>query len=207
MPSILIGAVAVPGIFALLLFCVFTYIYRQTPQPYFRAWQLGWAAYCLEYALLAWLYYGNGGVVAWVGAKVLFCTIAMCLLISTRLIENKEFHFEWTDLVVSGLLLAVVGESLRAHLRGGEFRLDQYPQLEVDVAIAAVVLYCAWRFFRAARNNDSVGLKLLSMTLLAWAPLLVSRQFHDFFDRYFGSLGHFLGPLPQMLVAMAMVVV
>ena len=60
MPSVLIGAVAVPGFFALLLFCVFTYLYRQTPQPYFRAWQLAWAAYCMEYGLLAWFYYGNG---------------------------------------------------------------------------------------------------------------------------------------------------
>lgn len=207
MPSVLIGVVAVPGFFALLLFCVFTYLYRQAPQPYFRAWQLAWAAYCLEYALLAWFYYGNGGAGAWLGAELCFCAVALCLMISTRLVEHEEFRLGWPDVAVSTALLVVIAQSFWVHMRGGEFRLDTHPVVEVDAAVAAVILYCSWRFFRSARSNDSLGLRLLSATLLVWVPLLMSRQFHEFFDRYFGSRGHFLGPLPQMLVAMSMVVV
>ena len=46
--------VILPGIVALLLFLVFTYLYEQSRQPYFRAWQLGWAAYSLHFGLDAW---------------------------------------------------------------------------------------------------------------------------------------------------------
>jgi diguanylate cyclase (GGDEF)-like protein len=206
MQSVLIGAVAVPGFFALLLFSVFTYLYRQTPQPYFRAWQLAWAAYCLEYALLAWLYYGNGGAGAWLGSKLFFCAVAVCLVVSTRLLEHGEFRPQWSDAAVSGALLLVLAQSFWVHMRGGRFHLEAQPIVEVEAAVALAILYCAWRFFREARN-DSFGLKLLSVTLLAWVPLSLSRQFHDFFDRFFGNRGYFLGPLPQMLVALSMVVV
>ncbi len=206
MQSVLIGAVVVPGFFALLLFCVFTYLYRQMPQPYFRAWQLGWAAYCVEYTLLAWFYYGSGGAGAWLGSKLFFCAVAMCLVISTRLVERAEFRLRWPDIAVASALLLVVAQSFWMHMRGGVFQLESRPLVEVETAIAVVVLFCSWRFFEQARN-DSFGLRLLAATLLAWVPLLASRQFHDFFDRYLGSSGHFMGPLPQMLVGLSMIVV
>ena len=207
MQSVLIGAVAVPGFFALLQFCVFTYLYRQTPQTYFRAWQMAWAAYCMEYALLAWFYYGSGGAGAWLGSRVCFCAVAICLVISTRLIEKDEFRLRWPDFALSAVLLATVVASFRAHMRGGQFNVSARSALEVESVIGLVVLYCAWSFYRAARTKDSLGLKLLAFTLLVWFPLLLSQQFHEFFDRYVGAGGLLLGPLPQMLVAMSMVVV
>jgi hypothetical protein len=54
MENVFIGIIIVPGIFALLFFFVFSYLYRQAREPYFRAWQLAWAAYCLQYALQVW---------------------------------------------------------------------------------------------------------------------------------------------------------
>src|SRR6185369_7502126 len=142
----------------------------------------------------------------WLGSKLCFCAVTICLLISTRLVEGGEFRLHWTDFGFSAALLLVVAQSFWMHMRGGQFQFDAHPLIEVEAAIAVVLLYCAWRFFREARN-DSFGLKLLSGTLLAWLPLLASRQFHDVFDRYLGNRGHFLGPLPQMLVGMAMIVV
>ena len=47
MNSLTVSVVLVPGIVALLLFLVFSYLYQQTRQEYFRSWQLGWAAYTL----------------------------------------------------------------------------------------------------------------------------------------------------------------
>ena len=47
MNSLATNMAVMPGIVALLLFLVFTYLYEQSRQPYFRAWQLGWAAYSL----------------------------------------------------------------------------------------------------------------------------------------------------------------
>ncbi len=51
MNSVAISMVVVPGVVALLLFLVFTYLYEQSRRAYFRAWQLAWAAYTLHYAL------------------------------------------------------------------------------------------------------------------------------------------------------------
>jgi hypothetical protein len=54
MESLAITTVVVPGIVALLLFLVFTYLYEQSRRQYFRAWQVGWGAYTLGYAVNAW---------------------------------------------------------------------------------------------------------------------------------------------------------
>ena len=51
MNSVAITAVVIPGIVSALLFLVFTYLHEQSHQPYFRAWQLAWAAYSLHYVL------------------------------------------------------------------------------------------------------------------------------------------------------------
>src|SRR5260370_1695020 len=54
MNSIVISTVILPGVVALLLFLVFTYLYEQSRQPYFRAWQLALAPYTLHFLLNAW---------------------------------------------------------------------------------------------------------------------------------------------------------
>ena len=59
MEKILAGIVIVPGVVALLLFLVFTYLYQQSRQAYFRAWQIGWGAYCVYYALIAMDFYSD----------------------------------------------------------------------------------------------------------------------------------------------------
>jgi len=47
MNNLVITTVLVPGFVSLLLFLVFTYLYEQSRQQYFRAWQLAWAAYSI----------------------------------------------------------------------------------------------------------------------------------------------------------------
>ncbi|HEX9119354.1 MAG TPA: hypothetical protein VF840_02335, partial [Terriglobales bacterium] len=73
MENVFIGIIIVPGIFALLFFFVFSYLYWQSQEPYFRAWQLAWAAYCLQYALLAWNYFSTENAFAYFASKILFC--------------------------------------------------------------------------------------------------------------------------------------
>ena len=51
MNSVVITTVVIPGFVSVLLFLVFTYLHEQSRLPYFRAWQLAWAAYCLHYVL------------------------------------------------------------------------------------------------------------------------------------------------------------
>ncbi|HKT69187.1 MAG TPA: hypothetical protein VJP83_07115, partial [Terriglobales bacterium] len=97
MERILAGIVIVPGVVALLLFLVFTYLYQQSRQAYFRAWQIGWGAYCAYYALVAMDYYAaRPSAAIYFLSDLLLVAMAMAILISTRLLDEK-FRFVRSD--------------------------------------------------------------------------------------------------------------
>src|SRR5438876_9977830 len=88
MNSVTISMVVVPAVVALLLFLVFTYLYEQTRQDYFRAWQLGWGAYTLHYVLDAWGVFRNPSAVISLLAALLLVALALCLFVSTPLMRG-----------------------------------------------------------------------------------------------------------------------
>src|SRR5205823_12222271 len=85
MNSLIISNMILPGVVALLLFLVFTYLHEQSRQPYFRAWQFAWAAYTLHFVLDAWSSAGQSRVVISFLASLLLVVMALCILVSTRL--------------------------------------------------------------------------------------------------------------------------
>src|SRR6478672_1100135 len=99
MNSITISMVVVPAMVALLLFLVFTYLYEQTRQDYFRAWQLGWGAYTLHYILDAWGTFRSPSAVMALLALLLLAAMALCIFISTRLMRER-FRLRWYDVAV-----------------------------------------------------------------------------------------------------------
>jgi len=209
MERILAGIVIVPGVVALLLFLVFTYLYQQSRQAYFRAWQIGWGAYCAYYGLVALDYYtAHPSPAAYFISNLLLVGMAMAIFISTRLMEER-FRLLRSDYALAGGLVAIAVWGLVARYRAGVFRLDLEPQphLRLEVGIAAVLLFCALRFYRYARPRDSLGYRLLSLSLILWSVLLAFRQFHYRFEELFGRFGHFLGPVPQMLLGIGMLMV
>src|SRR6478672_6586915 len=143
MNSLVISNMILPGVVALLLFLVFTYLYEQSRQPYFRAWQLGWGAYSLHFGLdalnarqpSAWIY---------LASSLLIVVMALCLFISTRLMRER-FRLRWYDV---GLALAGVGLtlwSLRTHMVNGVFKndLESISHLRLEIGIAGLLLYCS----------------------------------------------------------------
>src|ERR1700751_2677057 len=88
--------VILPGIVALLLFFVFTYLYEQSRQQYFRAWQLGWGAYSLHFALEAWNAYQKPSATVYLVSFILIVLMGLCLFVSTRLMRER-FRFYWYD--------------------------------------------------------------------------------------------------------------
>src|SRR5207249_9584083 len=85
MNSVVITTVLIPGFVSVLLFLVFTYLHEQSRQPYFRAWQLAWAAYTLHFALDAGLnVWERSPVISYI-ALLLLVVMALCILVSTRL--------------------------------------------------------------------------------------------------------------------------
>ena len=79
------GLATIPGAVALLLFFVFTYLYSQSRAAYFRAWQIGWAAYSLHYALDTWMALRRPSAAVFLISQVMLFAMAFCVFLSTRL--------------------------------------------------------------------------------------------------------------------------
>ena len=84
MNSIATSIVIIPGVVALLLCLLFTYLYQQSRQAYFRAWQIAWACYSIHYALDAFRYYYPPATAAFFFSSLFSVAMAMCIFVSTR---------------------------------------------------------------------------------------------------------------------------
>ena len=209
MDSIAISVVVVPGLVALLLFLLFTYLYEQSRHQYFRAWQLGWAAYTLHYALDAWVAFRQASAVVSFFSSLLLMAMALCIFVSTRLMARQKFRLRWYDVAVAVGGVALAGWNLRAQMISGVFRPDTLsnPHLPLDIGLGVVLLYCSFYFYRYAHRKNSLAFTFLAMSLALWAVLMVFGQLRNPFVAMLGVAGHFLGPIPQMLLGIAMVMV
>lgn len=202
------GPVLVPGAVALLVFLVFWYLYEQSRQSYFRAWQLAWAAYTLHYALEALAYYQGASAVLFVLSSLLLVAMALCIFVSTRLMR-APFKLMWYDGVLAAVGVVLVFFNLRAHMVNGEFSMtpQALPYYRLEVGLAAVLLYCSGYFYFYAYRRKSFAFFPLGVSLALWGALMTAGQFRHPFLELFGRAGEFLGPIPQMLLAIAMVMV
>jgi len=155
MNSVTISLVVVPTVVALLLFLVFTYLYEQTRQDYFRAWQLGWGAYTLHYALDAWSSFRNPSALISLLASLLLTAMALCIFISTRLMRER-FHLRWYDVAVGLAGIALSLWNLSQQMVGRVFHPEMIPdpRLRLEVGVALVLLYCSFFFYRYAHRKN-----------------------------------------------------
>ncbi len=209
MNSVATGLVLIPGAVALLVFLVFTYLFEQNRHNYFRAWQLAWAAYTLHYALKAVEYFQGPSALLSLLSSLLLVAMAICIFVSTRLMK-EPFQLKWYDVALTmiGVLLAYL--SLRAHMASGIFSEQATPPpiyLRLEIGLAATLLYCSFHFYRHAFRRNSVAFRTLAFSLALWAALMGAGQLRQPFLDIVGQLGGFLGPIPQMLLAIAMVMV
>ncbi len=204
MNSVTISMVVVPAVVALLLFLVFTYLYEQTRQDYFRAWQLGWGAYTLHYVLDAWSIFRSPSAVISLLASLLLAAMALCIFISTRLMRER-FRFRWYDGVVGAAGAALSLWNLKEHMVGGVFHPELLapPNFRLEVGVALVLLYCSFYFYRYAHRKNSLAFTLLAMSLALWSVLMLFGQFSNSYVQLFDLLG----PIPQLSLGIAMVMV
>ena len=83
MNSISTSIVIIPGVVALLLCLLFSYLYQQSRQLYFRAWQIAWACYSIHYALDAFRYYRPPALAAFFASSLFSVAMAS---------EHLRFH-------------------------------------------------------------------------------------------------------------------
>ena len=187
---------------------VFTYLYEQNRHSYFRAWQLAWAAYTLHYAVEALIYFRSPSLLLLFLSSLLLVVMAACIFVSTRLMK-EAFQLKWYDVavVVGGIILAYIG--VRAHVAGGTFHADaRVPiYLSLELGLAAILLYSSFHYYHYAFRKDSMAFRTLAFSLAFWGVLMGAGQFREPFLENVGWLGGLLGPLPQTLLAIAMVMV
>lgn len=202
MNNLVITTVLVPGFVSVLLFLVFTYLREQSRQAYFRAWQLAWGAYSLHYVFDAF----PASPFAFLASELFLVAMAMCIFASTRLMRGT-YSFRWYDGVVGaiGVVLAVL--TLRGHIVNGFFRPDVQPSIRLGIGLAAILLYSSWMFFWSGHKRGSLAFQVLGGSLAAWAVLMGVGQLHNPLMEMFGNASRLFGPVPQMLLGIAMVMV
>ena len=209
MNSLIISTVILPGVVAFLLFLVFTYLHEQSRQPYFRAWQFAWGAYTLHFLLDAGSTLWESHAVVSLLSSLLLVAMAASILVSTRLTrrltssERKEaFHLHWYEiLVVLGAAGLAVTKAIHPLLQWSFWPGIMLNPFEAGVAL--ILGYSSFHFYRTARHRGSVAFRGLSFSLALWAVLIVFGQLKTI--HMFG--GDLLGPIPQMLLGLSMVMV
>jgi diguanylate cyclase (GGDEF)-like protein len=196
-----------PGLVALLLFLLFTYLHEQSRRQYFRAWQLGWAAYTLHYALDAWVVFRHASALISFLSSLLLIAMALCIFVSTRLMGRQEFHLRWYDAAVAVGGMALAGWNLRTQMVAGVSSNASLPNPHLDVGLGVVLLYCSFYFYRYAHRKNSLAFTFLAISLALWAVLMVFGGVPNPSQVIFGNAERFLGPVPQMLLSIAMVMV
>ena len=202
MNSVFITAVLIPGFVSVLLFLVFTYLHEQSRQPYFRAWQLAWAAYSLHYVLDTF----PKSSLAFFASELFLVAMALCIFVSTRLMRDS-YHFRWYDAAVAAFGVALAGLTLRGHIVNGAFRPDVQPAIRLGLGLAAILLYCSAVFYLNSHRRKSLAFWVLAVSLAFWAVLMGVGQLQNGWTEMFGNASRLFGPVPQMLLGIAMVMV
>ena len=207
MINLALSAILVPGIVALLLFLLFGYLYEQSRYAYFRAWQLAWAAYTLHYGFDAWGAYHRPSAVAAFLSSLLMVAMAVCIFVSTRLMRQK-FRLQWNDgaLAAAGTVLALWNLRLEM-IENASRPAAAHLHLPLDVGVGAVLFYCSFYFYRHGQRKNSLAFSLLGASLALWAALTMFGELRNPFVEMVGTASQFLGPIPQMLLGIAMVMV
>ena len=198
--------VIIPGVVALLLCLLFSYLYLQSRQAYFRAWQIAWACYSIHYALDAFRYYYPPARAAFLLSSLFSVAMAVCIFVSTRL-TRTAFRFRWYDWALAAAGVGAACGDLRVHLQRALHASAERPVSLAVIFLSAVLLYSSAVFFLHAHRRGSVAFQLLAFSLAFWAVLLGAIQYSNPWAEMFGMVGHVLGPVPQMLLGIAMVMV
>ncbi len=200
--NVVITTVLIPGFVSVLLFLVFTYLYEQSRQPYFRAWKWAWAFYSLHYVLDT---FPSSAIAFFVG-ELFLVGMALCIFVSTRLMRGSS-HYRWYDAVVTALGIILASLTLRGHMLNGVFRPDAQPTFRLGVGLAVILLYCSAVFYVNGHKRGSLAFQVLAGSLALWAVLMGVGQLHNPLGENFGSASRLFGPVPQMLLGIAMVMV
>jgi len=133
--------------------------------------------------------------------------MTLCIFVSTRLMREK-YRIQWYEIALGVMGMVLAGMNLPAEMSAAGLRpITAGFHLPLDIGISVVLLYCSFSFYRHAHRRSSLAFTLLALSLALWAVLTVFGELNAPFIVTVGAAGHRLGPIPQMLLGVAMVMV
>jgi len=208
-PSALNSILLVQGSSAFLLFLVFRFLYVEGRERYFFAWQIAWGLFAVHSLCQLLIGYARTPL-TYFCAKMTLALMAFCIYVSTRWVRED---FTWRRL--DAVLLAVgLGWSLDTALMlagiQGTFSgfASQHPVkyfFVVDLGIAFLLAVSGWRFFAYGHKRNSPPLRMIGISLLAWAVLLMLGHSQVSLLPFFIGYSKFLVFILLLLLALAMV--
>ncbi|HEU5404313.1 MAG TPA: GAF domain-containing protein, partial [Terriglobales bacterium] len=205
MDHILTGIIVIPGIATALLLAVISYLQYQLKEPAYRVWEITWASYLFYLVLLGFEITVLPSPLLLYAARVLLIAMVICLLASSKPVQRLQDNFLLSpgEMACGGVLLLWAG--LFVQRRAGAEPV--VVPFDYEIGLGAVLAFTAWRFYREGQRRDSMGYRMLAIASVFWSVLAFLRPFHDTLASFFSSLGHFLGPVPHLLLGISMIVV
>src|SRR6185295_9653365 len=118
---------------------------------------------------------------------------------------REKFRLRWYDVAVglAGMTLSLW--NLKQQLVGRVFHPEIVtdPRFRLEVGVALVLLYCSFFVYRYAHRRNLLAFTLLAMALALWSVLMLFGQF----SMSYLQLSDMLGPIPQLALGIAMVMV
>jgi len=209
--SVLNSILLVQATSALVLFLIFHYLHAEARERYFFAWQIAWGLLTVH-SLCQLLIFNESGrtVFAAFCEKMALALAAFCVYVSTRWVR-QDFTWRKSDaallVVALGWAFATAKILANVQLWGLAGFANSHPILiffEVDVGIALLLAFCAWRLVVYGRERGSLPFRLIGFSLFLWAGLLLLGHSPVARDWFFAEYGKFPILIPQLLLAFAM---
>ncbi len=133
--------------------------------------------------------------------------MALCIFVSTRLMRST-YRFRWYDAAVGTAGVALACLTLRGHIVNGAVSSGCSTAIRLGVGLAAILLYCSAVFYLNGHRRGSLAFQVLAVSLALWAVLMgVGQLQNPLGGEMFGNASRLFGPVPQMLLGIAMVMV
>ena len=93
------------------------------------------------------------------------------------------------------------------HIVDGVFDPDAQPAMRLGLGLGRVLLYCSAVFYLNGHRRGSLAFQVLGLALALWAALIGVGQMQSPWGEVWAASAACLGPVPQMLLGIAMVMV
>lgn len=205
MDHILTGIIVIPGIATALLLLVVSYLQYQLREPAYRIWEIAWGSYLIYLVLLGFEVTVLPSALLLYAARIFLIGMVICLLASSKPVHElqEKFILSPAEIACAGILIPWAG--LFVQRRAGAEPV--VVPFDYELGLGAVLAFTAWRFYREGQRRESLGYRMLAISTAFWSVLAFIRPFHETLISFFSSLGHFLGPVPHLMLGISMIVV